>query len=154
MKEIVVAKMRMLIMIKNIVVWMLGLCIFFVESVASSSEGISEEEWIKSEITVTIQKTISLLRSLDTCDKYGEIGWGNSLTIGVAVGKLNKTLNNIKNINAEKIKEYSDKVKSYFNRYIVADLNSEGVGQYKVIVDKQNEIMIRAVYASESKKRY
>jgi hypothetical protein len=151
----IVVKMGIIVM--NIKIIGVGLAVWlylFAGVAIGGSNDVIKDDSIKNEIRLTIGKTIELLKSLDSCDKYGDIGWGSSLTIGSAVGKLKKSLNDIKNVNLEKVKEYSRKVTNYFNEYIVSDLNTVGMGEYKLIIARQDEIMVRAVYAVEGKNRH
>lgn len=126
------------------------LSIFVVFGTANADEEtIIKDNVIKADIQATIVKTIGLLKSLDVSEKYGSISWGNSLTIGSAIGKLTDSLEEIKEINVSKIEEYTSKMKEYFKDYIVEDLNGSGLKEYGVIMKSQEDIRVRAKLSAE-----
>lgn len=120
-------------------------CIFLLMGVShANDEKVITDPTIQSKIVKTIDRTITLLTNLDDNTNYGDLGWANSLTLGTAIDKLKDSIKDIKTVNVEKMKKYTLKIKDYFKDYIVSDLNSRGMREYKTILSHQEDILVRA----------
>lgn len=117
----------------------------------SADDVLVTDKHIIEEVVELVKYTRAILKDLNDGEKYGEISWPNSLTIENAIDSIDGVLKEDPVFTLEDVKDYEKDVVEYFSTYIEDDLNERGVGVYKMLKNRQDDLFSRIykIYSTE-----
>ena len=118
-----------------------------------SGEVVVSSKPIIGEVIELMKYTREILMDLDDGEKYGEVSWPNSITIGSAIESINGVLGEDPIFTVDDVKSYEKDVVDYFTTYIEEDLNAKGKDIYKNLQSIQDGLFLKiyAMYDSNYK---